>query len=123
MADAVQHEVFFRLAQICKQQNRATVFEEELLQRQNLLAVAQRTLREQPDVKFRLVGRSVEYKPGVEMVDHLKHMLGSDAKSVEFFRQAFERNLNAFERQRIRLGKRVTRPLGNIPRQIAQRRV
>ncbi len=41
-------------------------------------------LRENPNLRFRFVGRSVELRKGVEMVDHLKQMLAGHEKSVEF---------------------------------------
>jgi len=41
-------------------------------------------LRENPKLRFRFVGRSVELRRGVEMVDHLRKMLAGYEKSMEF---------------------------------------
>jgi glycogen synthase len=41
-------------------------------------------LRDNPKLKFRFVGRSVELRKGVEMIDHLKKMLAGYESSVEF---------------------------------------
>lgn len=41
-------------------------------------------LAEEPDVMFRFVGRSVELRPGHEMVDHLRLRLHAHLKQVDF---------------------------------------
>jgi len=41
-------------------------------------------LRDNPNLRFRFVGRSVELRKGLDMIDHLKRVLAAYEKSVEF---------------------------------------
>ncbi|MDP9173940.1 MAG: glycosyltransferase family 4 protein [Planctomycetota bacterium] len=70
-----------------KTQNNTVTFLGRLEVRKGVIDLARAiplVLRQLPDVKFRLVGRSVELRPGLQMETHLRELLAGHLGSVEF---------------------------------------
>ena len=69
MRDAVDGLVIFLRGQVIEQQDRRLALGEKMLQRQDLAAITQRPLREQPDLR-----KAVQYDPiGFDGIEGLEN--------------------------------------------------